>query len=67
MVGAPVGGNAEIQMSVDGSGRVVSVVIARQLPPFQRCASQLLSGMTIPASTVESGGGTATQILKLNP
>ncbi len=67
MVGAPVGGNAEIQMSGrDRLGRG-SVVIARQLPPFQRCASQLLSGMTVPASTVESGGGTATQILKLNP
>jgi hypothetical protein len=67
VVGSPVGGHAEIQMSIDASGRVVGVVIAPQLPQFQRCVSLLVSSFSVPASSVESGGGTATQALKLTP
>ena len=67
MVGAPVGGRADIHMSIDASGHVVSVVSAPQLPPFQRCASRLLSTLSLPPDAVEAGGGTAEQGLLLTP
>jgi serine/threonine-protein kinase len=67
MVGSPVGGRADIHMSIDPSGHVVAVVSAPQLPSFQRCAGRLLSSIALPADAVESGGGTAAQALKLMP
>lgn len=67
MAGAPVGGTADIHMSIDASGSVVSVVTARQLPPFQRCVGRLLTGFTVPKSAVDPGGGTAQQTLRLTP
>jgi len=67
MAGAPVGGTASINMSIDPSGKVVSVVTAPQLPPFQRCVALLTSNMTVSSAAVDPAGGTAEQILKLNP
>ncbi|MBX3217222.1 MAG: protein kinase [Labilithrix sp.] len=67
IAGRPVGGRAEIHMSIDAAGHVVSVVSAPQLPPFQRCASRLVSSIVLPAQAVEAGGGTAEQGLKLTP
>jgi eukaryotic-like serine/threonine-protein kinase len=67
MAGSPVGGHADIHMSIDPSGHIVSVVTAPQLPSFQRCVGRLVSSITIPAQAVEAGGGTAEQGLKLVP
>ena len=67
MVGSPVGGTANIDMSIDPAGHVVAVVTAPQLPAFQRCASRLVSALSIPPASIESGGGTAAQALKLTP
>jgi len=67
IVGAPVGGRADIHMSIDAAGHVVSVVSSPQLPPFQRCASRVLSTLSVPPQAVEAGGGTAEQGLKLTP
>jgi len=67
MVGSPIGGRADIHMSIDATGRIVSVVSAPQLPPFQRCASRLLSTLSVPPDAVEAGGGTAEQGLVLTP
>jgi hypothetical protein len=67
MAGAPVAGTAEIQMSVDPSGTIVAVVSAPKHPEFQRCAALAIRGARVAPSAVESGGGTATQSLALNP
>lgn len=67
IAGGPVGGRADIHMSIDATGRVVSVVTAPQLPQFQRCVSRALSNLSVPAGAVEAGGGTAEQGLKLTP
>jgi hypothetical protein len=67
MAGAPVPGTAEIQMSVDPSGSIVAVVSAPKHHEFQRCASLVIRGTRVAPSAVESGGGTATQWLALNP
>jgi len=67
MTGAPVGGRAQIHMSIDPAGHVVSVITAPQLPPFQRCAGRLVSSLSVPPQAVEAGGGTAEQNLELIP
>ncbi|HVH45149.1 MAG TPA: protein kinase [Labilithrix sp.] len=67
MAGNPVGGTANIDMSIDSSGHVVAVVMAPQLPAFQRCASRAVSALSLPPPSIEAGGGTASQVLKLTP
>lgn len=67
MTGTPVGGVASINMSIDPGGRVIGVVTAPQLPAFQRCVSRLVSALSLPPASVEAGGGTAEQTLKLIP
>jgi eukaryotic-like serine/threonine-protein kinase len=67
IAGNPVGGTATINMSVDPSGKVVSVVTSPQLPPFQRCVAMIVGSITIASSAVDPAGGHAEQILKLNP
>jgi serine/threonine-protein kinase len=65
--GAPIAGTAGIQMSIDASGSIVSIVDAPKLPELQRCAATVMRGARIAPTAVESGGGIATQWLVLNP
>lgn len=69
MVGAPVGGSAEIHMSIDDKGNLTAFVSAMKLPQFARCAQAELAGQKVPLSALESGsmGATATQWLTLHP
>jgi serine/threonine-protein kinase len=69
MVGAPVGGSAEIHMSIDDKGNITAFVSTMKLPQFARCAQAELAGQKVPVSALESGsmGATATQWLTLHP
>ena len=69
MAGAPVGGSAEIHMSIDDSGNMTTIVNAPKHPAFARCAQQKLAGQKVPVTALESGGGgaNATQWLTLHP
>jgi hypothetical protein len=69
MAGAPVGGSAEIHMSVDDKGNVATFVNAPKHPQFARCAQEELSGTKFPVSAIEAGpsGATVTQWLTLHP
>jgi len=68
MVGRPVGGSAQIDMSIDGAGTVQAIVRAPELPELARCAQGVLAGHRMPGSALEDpGGGTASQTLLLRP
>ncbi len=69
VVASPIGGSAEIHMSIDDKGVIVPIVNAAKLPQFARCAQGVLSGQRIAASAVEGGssGATASQWLTLHP
>ena len=69
IVAQPIGGSAEIHMSIDDKGVIIPIVNAPKLPQFARCAQGVLSGQRIAASAVEGGssGATASQWLTLHP
>ena len=70
MAGAPVGGSAEIHMSIDERGAITAIVNAPKLPQFARCAQQRFAGQRVPPSALDtpvSGGATASQWLTLHP
>ena len=70
MAGAPVGGSAEIHMSINEQGAITAIVNAPKLPQFARCAQQTLAGQRLPVSALEvpvSAGATASQWLTLHP
>jgi eukaryotic-like serine/threonine-protein kinase len=69
MIGSPVGGSAEIHMSIDDKGRITTFVNAPKLPPFARCAQRVLGSQTVPLSAMDtsSAGATASQWLTLHP
>ncbi len=66
IAGRPVDGVATINMSVDPTGHVVTVVSA-PLPQFQRCVALALRAWTLPSSAVDPAGGTAEQTVILKP
>jgi len=66
-LGQPKGGSAEIQLSVDPSGKMQGSVLASGHAEFARCAQGALAGLSVAGSAVEPQGGTATQWLTLNP
>ena len=70
MTGAPVGGSAEIHMSINESGGITAIVSAPKFPQFARCAQQLLANQRVPASALDApvaAGATASQWLTLHP
>ena len=69
MAASPIGGSAEIHMSIDDKGAIIPIVTAPKLPQFARCAQGVLSGQRIAANAVEGGssGATASQWLTLHP
>ncbi len=69
MAASPIGGSAEIHMSIDDKGVIIPIVTAPKLPQFARCAQGVLSGQRIAANAVEGGssGATASQWLTLHP
>ena len=70
MVGAPIGGSAEIHMSIDEKGGITAIVNAPKLPQFARCAQGILAGQKLPVTALEvpvSAGATASQWLALHP
>ncbi|HSO34874.1 MAG TPA: hypothetical protein VLT33_20235, partial [Labilithrix sp.] len=66
---APIGGSAEIHMSIDDKGAITAIVNAPKLPQFARCVQGTLAGQRVAASALESGSGgaTASQWLTLHP
>ncbi len=70
MLGAPVGGSAEIHLSIDDKGNVTPFVNSAKHPGFQRCAASTLVGQRVPVSALvgdTSQGATVTQSLSLQP
>ena len=69
MAASPIGGSAEIHMSIDDKGVIIPIVTAPKLPQFARCAQGVLSGQRISGNAVEGGssGATASQWLTLHP
>jgi hypothetical protein len=69
MAASPIGGSAEIHMSIDDKGVITPIVSAPKLPQFARCAQGVLSGQRVAPSALEVGssGATASQWLTLHP
>jgi hypothetical protein len=70
MAGAPVGGSAEIHMSIDERGGITAIVNAPKLPQFARCAQQTFAGQRVSPTALDvpvSAGATASQWLTLHP
>jgi serine/threonine protein kinase len=70
MVGSPVGGSAEIHMSISEKGSITAIVNAPKLPQFARCAQQTLAGQSVSPTALDtpvSAGAVASQWLTLHP
>jgi serine/threonine-protein kinase len=67
MTGAPLGGAASVNLSIDDKGVMQAIVSAPKHPEFARCAQGALAGQRLTGVSLEPSGATAEQWLTLVP
>lgn len=70
VLGKPLGGSAEIHLSIDDKGNVTPFVNSAQHPGFSRCATSVFVGQRVAVSALVGDGNqgaTVAQWLTLQP